>query len=459
MISTNRRAPENFLVAAAGQTALSNAANSGSSINNGLAVLLNDGQLGIVAASAFGTVALNNFTDGTPTVQEAPIIQIYQGNANSSNPSLAQASATYPLWARPYEVTAPIDGRGRVVVTKQAYRTPLHNVWVIGSEDGNTDAINVLSNTEYRLSIAFRGRRQEEMYTGEQTTVIHPTLTTPDFSSTGLNLTNEQAIDYITTYMVYNINRNSKALTMNTRFQSKAPVVAFLISSAGGAGTEIGGLSPIAAGDVISVVTTTSGTRNITLTSAMATSIKNAAIAATGDVIADVTWTIVTADLANAGVVSAAACDRIMLMALDETLAYSDKIPQVKVSLRSGLTYGFDYTKVYNEELVYADEGQGDGRTLDLLYKATHGQRKYSLNHVEDPVINFPSPVDTTATYTVYNITHGRTDMVDSLNLIYSPFREIILIPSSNTTLVTNLDTALNAFLASGSNQTVLSAD
>jgi hypothetical protein len=249
------------------------------------------------------------------------------------------------------------------------------------------------------------------------------------------------------------------------RFTAKSPVLALLISSAGGAGTAIGGATPMAAGDSVPVINTAAGVRSITLTESMATSIKNAAIAGFGDVIANVTWTVGTIDLAAATTVSPAIYDRLMIIGLDEVPAFVDYVPQVKTRLVVGLSAGFDFNTVLNKEYVRADEGQGLSRQLDLLYKATAGQRKYSLNHVESPVIEFPSPIVNNLDYVVYNINHGANAVVDSLNTVYSPYREIVCIPRYSTGTTTNpyiatFDTLLNAWLGSNlTNNAIITLD
>lgn len=454
MITTNKRANINFVVAAAAQTALRNAADAGSSIINGTNVRLNNGQLGFVADSIYGTVALNTLTDATPTMAEAPVLAIYAGNANSAD--VLGATATYPLWVRPYERTGSIDGRNEVVVTKQAYRAPTHSTWVLGNTAGQTNAVNVEKLTEYALTIATRGRRVEEMYSGQQAAATTFSYTTPDFTTLGY--TEAQGRSVILNNIAWQINRNSYALGVNSRFPANGKFVAFLVASAGGAGTAIGTGSPITTGTVIPVVNTATGVRNITLTSAMATSIKNAIVAATGTAIGSVAHTILTVDLATASVVSPAAADMLVIMALDEKTAYVDLIPEVKVRLDIGLLAGFNYTTVRNAEYEQADEGQGVGRTLDLLYKATEGQRKYWLSHTEVPVIEFPSPIDTTLTYVTYNIRHGFNHQADYAHTIYQPLQETILIPSTNTTLVTNFDAALNNWLSSAQNNNAIIA-
>lgn len=452
MVNT-KRATETFLVAKAAQTTIpvTGTLNNSSTLNVNLA----DGQLGITNDGIVGTVAQHSFVDATPTITEAPIIAIYQGTANSG--SIASATPTGPLGVEPYIRSNPIDGNGKVQITKQAYREPTHNVWVVGAAAGATTDINVASNTIYSIAVALRGRRIVESHSVEEAATLHAHVTTPDFTATGLNLNNAQAIDWITTNLAYNINRNSNILNVNSRFPANWPVLALLIDTTGATGTAIGGVDPIAAGDTIAVVNTTTGVRNVVLTEALATSIKNAAIAATGDVIADVTWSIVTIDLSEAGEVVTSIGEAIMLIGLDEKLAYKDRIPQVKTSLEVGLTAGFNAATVYNEELEYADEGQGLARQLQLLFENTHNQRKYNLRHTEDPIIEYASPIVAGEKYFVYNILHGNIEQVDTFNTVYSPYREIVCIPrySAGTTAhaaIALLDTAFNAWLVSSKN-------
>lgn len=449
--SSNKRPVENFIIGKQGFTALVTSGNLNDTDGD---VLLADGELGIVADSIYGNVAMNAFCDTTPTVAEAPVIAIYQGNENSS--AMATATSTYPLAVRPYERTNPIDGRGRLTITKQVARTPAHSTWIVGDATGSAGEINVLDETEYTLTTMFRGRRIEEFYSEQSAASLITSFTTPNF--TDLGKTEAEGRSYIVHNLVYLVNQNSKVLNLNTRRPSKSPVVAFAIDTTGASGTAIGenaGGAPstaLASGDVVPVVNTTAGLRNITLTEAQAASIKNAALALAGGVIANLEWTIVTTDLSSAYTDTA---DLIMLMALDETTVYVDYIPQVKVRLEVGLTRGFDYNTVTNAQYVYADEGQGDGRSLNLLYAATQGQRKYNLRHEEFPVVNYnTAPFSTSITYCVYNIRHSSARQVDTFNTVIQPFREIIAIPtfSSGTTAnttITALDTALAAYINS----------
>lgn len=445
-IRTTARRVENFLVAKQGQTAIPTSGNL-------YTPSLNDGQLAVVSASMFGSVGLNVFTDATPTITEAPVIAIAQGNANSITSQTA--ATTYPLWVRPYELSKTIDGRREVRVTKQVYRAPSFSIWGLANP-------NVISNSSYMMEVAFKGRRQEEMYSLQEQSSLNVGFDTPDFSSTGLNYTTAEAKAWILNTVAYNINRNSKALTPGARFASQAPVVAFKINRAGGTGVEIGAGTPLAAGDAIPVITTPQGTKNFVLTADQATSIKNAALAVAGGVIADLTWTIepatYTADQDDEN-------DYLLVMALDETQVYVDYVPQVKVRLRLGLRTGFDISLTTLTELGYADEGQGQGRVLDLMYKATEGQRKYTNRHTEDPVINFASPVDTSLVYVTYVIHHSNVTETDMFTQLLRPAKEIVLIPAYSTGTTTNpylatFEGVLNNWLASAvSNASIVTAE
>ena len=135
----------------------------------------------------------------------------------------------------------------------------------------------------------------DELYSPEATNHTNFSYTTPNYTA----LSTAEPVDHLLQNLAWNINRNSKAVAVNrTKYRGSEPVVALLVdSNSPSAGVAIGGVSPIAAGDVIPVVSTNFGTRSITLTAAQATSIKNAMIAATGEVIADVDANIIEIDI------------------------------------------------------------------------------------------------------------------------------------------------------------------
>jgi len=450
MIPTNsqKRGVETFVVAKAGQSAMPVTGTLVDSANGN--VNLADGQLGIVSLSPYGTVAMNSFTDATPTLTEAPVIAIYQGTENSAN--VVGSSATYPLWVRPFEKTQDIDGRNtQIIVTKQDFVVGSHNVWLLGNAEAATSGkINVANNTEYRLNIGFRSRRYDElMATQVQSANLTISKTTPDFTSYGSDALKR---DWIVTNFGYEVNRNSTAFLSFNRYRGTSPVIALAVGTDSSAGVLISGLN---AGSTLAVFTYKGIVRNIVLTEEMASSIKAAALAADPDL----TY-VYTIDLANAGSTTGGTATALLFVALDHKPVYEDWIPQVKVRLQVGLPSGFDINTVQVKELRSANEGQGYARQLNLWYQNTAGQRKYTQKHTTDPVINFPSPVVTGQQYVTYIINHGEVSNPDINSLVYSPKREVVLIPRYSTGTTTNplialFDTAVNSWLASTGNTAI----
>ena len=446
MIPTNsqKRGVETFVVNRATQTLMPSGGTTLSNSSTGN-VNLSNGQLGIVSMSPYGTVALNNFVDDTPTFAEAPVIAIYQGTEYSQN--VVGSTATYPLWVRPFEKTQDIDGRNNnIIVTKQVYAAGSHNTWVVGNISGaTTGAINVVDGeeTEYRLNIGFRSRRYDEMMaTQVQTANLTVGVTTPKWA---IGTADDLQRDYIVTHLGYQVNRNSKAFLSSSRYRNTAHVVAFAVGTDATAGTTVASLT---AGTALAVFNYKGIVRSITLTQEMVTSLQTAAT--------NSNFTrIYTIDLANAGTTTGGTVTGLFLMALDHTPVYEDYIPQVKVALQVGLPSGFDVNTVQNKSYVNASEGQGYGRQLDLWYKNTAGQRKYSQKHDSNPIIEFPSPVDKTITYSTYIIHHGTTSNPDINSIIYAPKREVVLIPTSNTTLIGLFETALDSWLSSTGNPAI----
>lgn len=441
--ATSRRRTESFIVNLAGATTIPTSGTLSNSTTGN--VNLTNGQLGIVAASPFGSVAFNSFTDDTPTVAEAPIIQIVQGTPYSA--AVATSNVAYPLWVRPYEATSPIDGRNQnLLVTKQAFRVAKHNVWVVGEPSATTTGqINALDETEYALHIAYQGRRVEYSYSIEQAASSTFSITTPNFTA----LSTAEPVDWIVQKMAYEINRSSSYFNLGARWTGNNPVVALAVTDDTGGDYEIAALT---VGATVNVFSYQGVTRALTLTKEMLDSLQAAATASG--------FTYVnTIDLTAAGT---ALNTGIFIMSLDARQAYVDYVPEIKTSIRVGLTRGFDYLTVTNTNTVASDEGQGYSRQLELLYQATAGQRKYAQRHTEDPVVKFASPIVDGQTYHVYNVLHGSATQIDHANIDHQPFREIIAIPrySSGTTtnaVIATFETAINAYLASsGSNATIV---
>lgn len=436
----NKRAVETFLVSS-GDAAIYNTAGSGNHINNTStgAARLADGQLGFFSATDYGTVALNVATDATPTVTEAPMIYIAQGTADSANPATAQANATYPLVARPYERSGDISSESRILATKQAYVAPTNSIWVVGDTGAlATGGLTAEDNTEYTVSIAYRGYVVDEDFNPTATKVFKPTYTTPNYTSLGTT----NPLDHLIQNLLWDVNRNSRILALNQ--EGNEPVVGIALDLTGTAGTAVGSLSP----GYQPLVNTTAGTRGLTLTAADITMLQAALPSGSS---------IVTVDTTTAGA-SANGANAFALMALDRPLVYNDRIKWRKVRLEVAMTAGFDWQQVYYDETEEAFEGEGLGRHLHLDYIKTHGQRKYFGLHRQVPIINYDSPFSLTETYNRYTIEYANLQQVDTFNYVSSPQRLVVAIPSGDTTTVGQWDTALDSWLTSaGSNLVTLS--
>lgn len=452
---SNKRPVEHFIVSASGE-ALFNTASAGEtlvnwngSFNAGLShdiVTLNNKQIGVFGGNPMAdSITFNTATALGATATTNPVIYIAQGTEFSSDPGNPLLSK-YPLWNRPYEKTANIAANQNIIATKQVYAAPTHSTWIIGKAAGNAQQITTADNTEYSLTIAYRGRRMAELYSAEEGAHFQPSVVTPNFTILGT----AEPRDWLIQNFVWQINRNSTVVNMNrTRFRGNDPIIALAFDSTSTTGTDANAL---VAGNFLPLVNTNVGVRGVTLTAELIASIQAALSAAS----LPANSSILTVDLTNAGTVTGGVADFFAIVGLDSPLAYEDRIPQVKTRLDVGLTSGFDFNVVYHAEGSKAYEGDGVGRVLDLEYKATQGQRKYMGDHTMDPVIEFPSPVDATAKYVQYTIEHGEVNQIDTSNISESPLKARILIPTGGTA-ITDFEALMTSWLTSaGSALTVV---
>lgn len=438
MFGLNKRPIEKFIVSKSVTTMPVTGSLMNSATGN---VNLADGQLGIVNPGLIGTTATWNFTDATPTITEAQSIAIVQGNENSA--SLALASAKHPLYVRPYEITHPISGiKKDIRVTKQAYAVGANELVQIGNIDANAGRLVAADNTNYQLRIDFEGRRHQEYYSYEQAASLTAQYLSPNFTTLGYSAV--QARSSVLTGIAADINLNSHALGS---LRGTDPVMAFALGEATGTGaTAVAGLT---VGQVIPVFRQNGQTFSVALTAEMLASLQ-AAVAANA-----LLTHILIVDKSDIGTFARGLVKALWIMALDEREAYIDYVTPRKVYLRVSFFEGFQQT-VTNTEIIKGNEGHGYGRSLDLLYRATEGQRKYFNQHNLDPVINFPSPFDLLGSYTVYNINYSQETSLGVSTVNSNPHRAIVCIPASNTTLIGTFDNTLNSWLSSTGNANII---
>ncbi len=438
-----QRAPETFLVTT-GNQALFNTAGADVYINNNTtgAVRLASGQLGVFAAGIFGSRANNTTLSSTDTTTHAPNVYIAQGTADSADPATAYANATYPLFPRPLERSDDIVGNSLIRTTKQAAVTPTTSLWVVGDTGAlATGGISANDNTTYGLTVAYRGRNFDELYDITGAAAFTPEYTTPDYTA----LSTAEPVDDLIHNLMFNVNRNSRIINnIRTQLNGNEPVVGMALDLTGSAGTDPTGL---VAGNFLPLMSTQFGVRGITLTADTVATIANLPTGAF----------VLTIDTATAGTTTGGVADAFAIMALDRPLAFEDRIPQIKNRIDLGMRMGFDYVQIYNVEVTPPNEGQGVARVLDLQYRATHGQRKYMLDHVTDPVIEFASPIDLTVTYVTYTIEHQDTNQIDTTNVATTAHKVKLLIPTAGTTTISEFDTLFNAWLTAANGTTIVS--
>lgn len=413
----------------------------GTALNNNAtgAVNLANGQIGVFDASGDNTNAINTALTAGNTAVDSSIIKLYQGNANSADPASAHINATYPLAARPYEASQKINAYNVVSATKQAAESPTTSAWVVGKPDTVTGEIVATDSTLFEMEVSFNGNIIDNMYDYRGSTKSRFGFTTPDYTA----LSTAEPRDHLIQNLLSVVNRNSRLISATSGHRrGNDYIVALALDSTGLNGTDA---STLAAGTVLPVINGTNGLISITLNADQASSIQTA-IAGAGFA---ATTGILTIDTTTAGTTTGGVADGILLMATDRNLSYIDYKAQVKIKLSVGLPKGFDSSVVYHKEVSFPYEGEGQGRALSLLYSATHGQRKYSGRHEEFPVINYPNPIDESLTYTTYVIEHVDRHQSNIGSNIVSPMREIILVPTGDTTTTAAIEAVLTPWLAS----------
>lgn len=434
----NKRAVETILVASGNAVLINDVANSATLPNGnpavGLDPLMNSdgtvnlasGQLGIFDVSGFGTNPINCAIQVNDTIAKSPEIAIYQGTSTSQSPG----QGNYPLTNnRPYEASAPILGRNQIVYTGKVCAQPRHSTWTISSINTPLDL------TEYMVKIAFRGYRQDEQNSMHGTSSISPNYVTPDYTTLGTAQPTNDLIQNI----VHGINKSSRAFNVSRpTFGARQPLVAFAVATSGSTGTLV---SSLTSGTVLAVDTFGGTTKSLTLTAAMAASLQLALSS---------TNRILQVDTTAAGAGTSGVATKFAVMALDEEIAYADKVPQVKIRLEVGLPLGFDTSAVATQQ-VTAYEGDGQYRQWKLYYDKTAGQRKYTQYSELYPVIEYPSDLDPTKVYAAYEITHFRYDAIGQSHVSESPYKTIVLIPCCDTTTIASFERILNPWLTSTS--------
>ncbi len=419
----SKRAVESILVTK-GDAALKTVSTALTDANGNISVA--DGQLGVINPATSVTLPVG------ATKANTPFIKIVQGTPTSAN---VPSSSTYPFVTKPYEASAVIDTAKVHNIYAQPYSGPTSSLTVVGAPVGSTGEITPLDKEKYTLTLGFRGRRQDEYESSlHNIPVMTVEYNTPDYTTLGT----VDPLDSLVQNVVYQINKNSRAFGFNLpNYGGNLPVLAFAVNSAGGSGVAI----TSAVGTVIPVVTVSGFTRNYVVTQdlfdTLAAAVTNGALLNTA--------TIEVVDLSTAG--AAANADQVVIVALDDTVAYEDRTPFVKVRIDVGAGEAFASTLTLVKVGSKAYEGQGTFRQWNIFYKNTAGQRKYSQYRGFEAIrIDYPSPIVVGAKYSALIFEHYDANQVSFAGTSNSPQKTIILVPTGDTTTKTALQTFVSNF-------------
>lgn len=429
-----KRPVESILVAKSNAAVLA----AGTNLINASTGVVNlaDGQLAVIDSSGRGTNTLMEAIAPGDTTADSPVIRIVQGTANSSN---VPVSIKFPLAARPYEQSGDIIGRNVYAYRGKAYAAPYSSAWVVGAATAaSSGQLNIEDNAEYILRLAIRGERIQEFYTSSHGGVgKNFSFVSPSYSTAGLT----SNVDHLVQNLAYILNRQSKQFNFSgPSFGANLPIIALAVDASGGSGVAITSV----AGTSVPVVVTPSGlTKTLTLTADHVATLANLVTA--GNV--PNTATIELIDLSTAG---AGTADQLIILALDEDLAYEDRKVNVKNRLVVGLGGAFDSATVLNSEDSNMFEGSGTSRQMNIMWKNTAGQRKYSpYRGFEVLKIEVPSPIVDGAKYDAYIIEAYEDHQLSLTGVSNSPQKTIILVPTADTVTKAALEAVLNPWMAS----------
>lgn len=437
----NRRKVESIVVAD-GNAAL---VAGGTTLNGtGGIVNLSDGQLGVFSSSTDGTVTINTALANGDSATDAPVIQIYQGTSNSATPADADQ---YPFEQRPYEASEKIYASGVTSWKGQSFRYPSAHAVLIGSATA-ASAINVVDESEYKIIIGYRGRRQDEFQSSVHgVNSFTASYTSLDYSA--LSLTSN--LDSLVVNLANSVNKTSRAFSSGTgAYGGHEPVIALALDldGSGGAGSTLGSLDdPASPGGSFNVFIDANGVqRTFTNTARIAEAIRQAIANLT-----DLTTStrVVNYRVSTAG--SAATADGILLITLPELPSGGeDRNEFLEIRIDVGLAGAF--TDAVNSEVgARADEGEGSGRQWKIYFKDTAGQRKYSQNRYFYPVISYPavSDIDDAGQYDAYIIEHSDNKHMSLDRVDVNAKKTIILVDPADTVTTASVEALMNSWMGS----------
>lgn len=445
-----KRANEHFFVLSA--------TSSETVINDGSTAVVtgsgnsNAGNGQMLIADGTGETSPNVAIGAGATVANFSKIKLVQGTEHAAQAGQTAAGGfAIPL------LEATVEGNRVTAWNGQSYVRPEYSMWYIGADNGETDALDtagggIADNTEYIIKIGMRGTRMDMHNSVHGVEVVNVSFTTPDY--TALGYSEAQKVDDLVQNLVYNANLHSEKLVGTT---GKKPFVAFAVDYEATTSTSgnvaVSAISTVDAGSIAYPSTYygfSSDAESIAsgANSKEAKTWADAAAFATGDL--DTNSLIIDVDRTTAGDGSTATTNGIVIMGTEITEATEDRVENYVVRLEVSLFGGFD-DAVNIQEANVATNGEGGEAKLKKRWKSVAQSKLRHSNRSEFPVIDIlPNFWAAGQRYDVYTIEQDVIRDTRGLNSLAAE-KEIIRIcvPVSSTTTTTEIEAALNTYMAS----------
>jgi hypothetical protein len=130
-----------------------------------------------------------------------------------------------------------------------------------------------------------------------------------------------------------------------------------------------------------------------------------------------------------------AAADMVFVIAIDDTEAYYDEVPNTKTRLACGFNPGSSLSAVRRTEVSAPSEGEGMSRNLLLTYEGAQqykqyvSPKKWGANHVE-----FGHEILGTEMYDLYTIAHCHTRVATTGAPAFSPHSTMVAVVNFENT-------------------------
>lgn len=339
-----------------------------------------------------------------------------------------------PLYNRVLEQSQYIHGNCPIGIQigGEGYSAATSSSWVLGAPNAaSSGKISIQSNNSYKIQATSHGYRTD-MY---NSVYNHPTnfgrFESLNWADTSISTENNRR-DYTVKALVQDFNRN-----VSTGFNKNAVALAIDTAGTTTTGTVV---NTITAGSTITIgydfgcapvnLYVTEGIKSAlaALETYATTATSSGGLGLGGGAIKIAPYAL--PDHCSSGEIAgdgSATADMIFMVALDETQAYYDELPQTKRRIQGAMDQGSALSAVSSVEISDPNEGEGMSRNLRLLYENTEhyrsytSSRKWGANHV-----SFPDEIVDTEKYDIYTISHCHSRVATSGMPAFSALSTIV---------------------------------